>query len=108
MFNLDGSEGKMCGNGIRCVAKFLFDNGMVQGDTATVETLSGIKKLKVYKQDGLVSRVRVDMGKAELVFLPTEKSLHLRNQAIPIIPKRISCQTFLGCWLPSLQERGLD
>lgn len=56
----------MCGNGIRCVAKFLFDNGMVQGDTATVETLSGIKKLKVYKQDGLVSRVRVDMGKAEL------------------------------------------
>jgi len=66
MFNLDGSEGKMCGNGIRCVAKFLFDNGMVKGDTATVETLSGIKKLKVYKQDGLVSRVRVDMGKAEL------------------------------------------
>lgn len=66
MFNLDGSEGKMCGNGIRCVAKFLFDNNMVQGDTATVETLSGIKKLKVYKQDGLVSRVRVDMGKAEL------------------------------------------
>lgn len=56
----------MCGNGIRCVAKFLFDNGMVQGNTATVETLSGIKKLKVYKQDGLVSRVRVDMGKAEL------------------------------------------
>ena len=66
MYNLDGSQGAMCGNGIRCVAKFLFDNGMVQGNTATVETLSGIKKLKVYKQDGLVSRVRVDMGKAEL------------------------------------------
>lgn len=66
MFNLDGSEGKMCGNGIRCVAKYIFDNGMVQGDTATVETLSGVKSLKVYKQDGLVSRVRVDMGKAEL------------------------------------------
>lgn len=66
MFNLDGSEGKMCGNGIRCVAKFLFDNGMVEGDTATVETLSGVKSLKVYKQDGKVSHVRVDMGKAEL------------------------------------------
>lgn len=66
MFNLDGSEGKMCGNGIRCVAKYLFDNGMVEGDTATVETLSGIKSLKVYKQDGMVNRVRVDMGKAEL------------------------------------------
>ncbi|GHU82025.1 carbamoyl-phosphate synthase (glutamine-hydrolyzing) [Clostridia bacterium] len=68
MFNLDGSEGKMCGNGIRCVGKFLYDHNMVKqdNDVVTVETLSGIKTLKVYKQDSEVNKVRVDMGKAEL------------------------------------------
>ena len=66
MFNLDGSEGKMCGNGIRCVAKYLYDNGMVTGDNVNIETLSGIKTIKVYKHDGVVKRLRVDMGKAEL------------------------------------------
>lgn len=68
MFNLDGSEGKMCGNGIRCVGKFLYDHNLVDQnkDTVTVETLSGIKTLKVYKQDNEVKRLRVDMGKAEL------------------------------------------
>ena len=68
MFNLDGSEGKMCGNGIRCVGKFLYDHNLVDQnkETVTVETLSGIKTLKVYKQDNEVKRLRVDMGKAEL------------------------------------------
>lgn len=68
MFNLDGSEGKMCGNGIRCVGKFLYDHNIVDQnkETVTVETLSGIKTLKVYKQDNEVKRLRVDMGKAEL------------------------------------------
>lgn len=69
MFNLDGSEGKMCGNGIRCVGKFLFDHGMIdvnEKDEITIETLSGIKNLKAYTQDGEVKRLRVDMGKAEL------------------------------------------
>lgn len=68
MFNLDGSEGKMCGNGIRCVGKFLYDHNMVDTskDTVSVETLSGIKTLTVYKQDGEVVSLRVDMGKAEL------------------------------------------
>lgn len=69
MFNLDGSEGKMCGNGIRCVGKFLFDHKMIdvnKKDEITVETLSGIKNLKAYTQDGEVKRLRVDMGKAIL------------------------------------------
>ncbi len=68
MFNLDGSEGKMCGNGIRCVGKFLYDNNLVDQnkEVITVETLSGIKTMKVYKQDGKVTRVRVDMSKADL------------------------------------------
>ena len=43
MFNLDGSEGKMCGNAIRCVAKYLYDNGIVKKDEMSIETLSGKK-----------------------------------------------------------------
>jgi carbamoyl-phosphate synthase large subunit len=69
MFNLDGSEGKMCGNGIRCVGKFLYDHNMLDindRDEFTVETLSGVKNLKAYTQDGEVTTLRVDMGKAEL------------------------------------------
>lgn len=68
MFNLDGSEGRMCGNGVRCIGKFLYDHDLVDQnkDTVSIETLSGVKTLKVYKQDGEVKRLRVDMGKAEL------------------------------------------
>ena len=67
MFNADGSEGKMCGNGIRCVGKFLYDYGLVDGRTEiTVETLSGIKHLTLYPENGQVTRVRVDMGQAIL------------------------------------------
>ncbi|MFA5658833.1 MAG: carbamoyl-phosphate synthase large subunit, partial [Oscillospiraceae bacterium] len=66
MFNLDGSEGKMCGNGIRCVAKFMRDNGLVDKDTMTIETLSGIMKLELFYHGGEVKNVRVNMGKAEL------------------------------------------
>lgn len=66
MFNLDGSEGKMCGNGIRCVGKFLRDNNLVDKDTITVETLSGIKTLELLYRNKEVKYVKVDMGKAEL------------------------------------------
>jgi len=66
MFNLDGSEGRMCGNAIRCIAKYLYDNNIVRKKNMTIETLSGIKSLKLYTKNGLVSSVRVDMGKAEL------------------------------------------
>ena len=69
IFNLDGSEGKMCGNGIRCVGKFIYDHGMVdikKKDRLDIETLSGIKHLKAYTLDGEVKSLRVDMGKAIL------------------------------------------
>lgn len=65
MFNLDGSEGKMCGNGIRCVGKFIYDNGIARKDTVTVETLSGIKTLKITDKDGKAESITVDMGRAE-------------------------------------------
>lgn len=67
MFNADGSEGKMCGNGVRCVGKLAHDLGYVKGDTCRIETLSGIKILKFkFNEDGTVASARVDMGPAEL------------------------------------------
>lgn len=54
MFNLDGSEGKMCGNGIRCVAEYLFINGKATGGDVTIETLAGIKHI-VRKAEGLLA-----------------------------------------------------
>lgn len=62
MYNADGSEGKMCGNGIRCVAKFVYDYKMTDKEIITVETLSGIKTLVLNVEDGKVKTVRVDMG----------------------------------------------
>ncbi len=67
MFNADGSEGKMCGNGIRCVGKFLYEIKGIRKDTITVETLSGIKTLRMHTQSGKVSSVTVDMGAPELL-----------------------------------------
>ena len=66
MFNLDGSEGRMCGNAIRCVAKYLYDNNIVRKLNMSIETISGIKELTLYTRNGLVSSVRVNMGKARL------------------------------------------
>ncbi len=66
MFNADGSEGKMCGNGIRCVGKYLYDKGIVNKTDITVETLSGIKKLKLNIVNGKADTICVDMGKAIL------------------------------------------
>lgn len=67
IFNADGSEAKMCGNGIRCVGKYLYDKGMVGGrTTVTVDTLSGVKTLSLTAQNGKVQTVRVDMGAAIL------------------------------------------
>jgi carbamoyl-phosphate synthase large subunit len=66
IFNKDGSEGKMAGNSIRCVGKYLYDNHYVNSENITIETASGIKKLKLYIFSGKVRSVSVDMGKAEL------------------------------------------
>ena len=62
MFNQDGSEAEMCGNGIRCVGKFVYDKGLTNKTTVTIETLAGIKTLKFNLKDKKVETVRVDMG----------------------------------------------
>ena len=62
MFNYDGTEAEMCGNGIRCVGKFVYDKGLTKKDNITVETLAGIKKLKFNIKEENVETVEVDMG----------------------------------------------
>lgn len=66
MFNLDGSEGLMCGNAIRCVGKYLHDVRGLEKKNVTIETLSGIKTLKLFTRDNRVTEAEVNMGKAEL------------------------------------------
>ena len=62
IYNADGSEAEMCGNGIRCVAKYVYDHHMTDRKEITVETGAGIKTLQLTVEDGKVTQVRVDMG----------------------------------------------
>ena len=66
MFNADGSEGKMCGNATRCIGKYVYEKGLTDKTEFTLETLGGIKVLKLNVSDGKVISVTVDMGKAIL------------------------------------------
>jgi diaminopimelate epimerase len=62
MFNADGSEAEMCGNGVRCVAKYVYDRGIARKEALTIETGRGVLSLRVFASGGKVERVRVDMG----------------------------------------------
>ncbi|MGN0345136.1 MAG: diaminopimelate epimerase [Lachnospiraceae bacterium] len=70
MYNADGSRGEMCGNGIRCVAKYVYDYGLTDQTSISVETLAGIKYLDLSVKDGKVEEVRVNMGAP--ILEPTE------------------------------------
>ncbi len=62
MYNMDGSEGMMCGNGIRCVGKYVYDYGMIEKTKISIETKAGIKYLDLFIEDGKVQKVTVDVG----------------------------------------------
>jgi diaminopimelate epimerase len=66
MFNADGSEAQMCGNGIRCVAKYVYDHDIARRTALNVETLAGVLNLDLFVADGVVDRVRVKMGEPRL------------------------------------------
>ncbi|MFB5088445.1 diaminopimelate epimerase [Psychrobacillus sp. PGGUH221] len=66
MFNADGSEGKMCGNAIRCVAKYLYDHQIVPKNTMNIDTLSGVKIIQVFADNNKMTSATVDMGKPNL------------------------------------------
>ncbi len=92
MFNRDGSEGWMCGNGIRCVAKYLFDNGIVRGTPAGVgravmriEAKSGVKECTVITKNGLCHQVAVDMGRVSL----EPETVPVKLPGGPVIGRRV-------------------
>ena len=74
MYNADGSEGSMCGNGIRCVAKFVYDKGLTDKATLNIETKAGIKTLELTVENGKVSLVKVNMGMPDF-----------RAEAVPVV-----------------------
>ena len=82
MFNADGSESGMCGNGARCVGKYVYDNGLTEKTSVSLETGSGVKQLNLAVRDGKVYEVTVDMGKA--VLKPSD------------IPVRADGKTYIG------------
>ncbi len=96
IFNKDGSEGRMCGNGIRCVGKYLYDSGRVSKTKLAVETKSGIKKLSLEVIDGQVLSVTVDMGPA--ILAPEKIPVQLEGSCVvdrPVLvgghEQRITC-----------------
>jgi carbamoyl-phosphate synthase large subunit len=86
MFNIDGSEGSMSGNAIRCIAKYLYDKGIVKKQQMYIETLSGVKKLWLSTRNGEVSSVKVDMGRAELN--PAKIPVNLTGESV--IARRVA------------------
>ena len=78
MYNADGSQGAMCGNGVRCVGKFVYDYGLTDKTEITVETGSGIKSLTLFPKNGKVEKVRVDMGAPSF-----------RPSAVPVLPRKL-------------------
>ncbi len=84
IFNADGSEGEMCGNGIRCVGKFVYDEGWTRKTKLDIETKAGIKHLKLIIEDGKVSEVGVNMGQPVIekdltIQMPDNKSFTGRS-----------------------------
>ena len=91
MFNADGSEGRMCGNAIRCVAKYLFDN-VSPKERMAVETLSGVKELTVFAEGGKARSVRVDMGPAS--FAPASVPVLWEGESVVGAPYAVGGRTF--------------
>ena len=80
MYNQDGSQAEMCGNGIRCVGKFVYDKGLTNKTTITVETLAGIKTLEMQEENGKIKSAKVDMGEP---ILDPEK-IPVKSNEIPV------------------------
>lgn len=80
MYNADGSRGEMCGNGIRCVGKYVYDYGLTDKTQISIETLAGIKYLDLLVEDGKVKQVKVNMGSPLLK--PEEIPIALEGESV--------------------------
>lgn len=90
MFNADGSESEMCGNGIRCVGKYVYDHGKTGKTSISIETLGGIKQLTLFISESRVKAVRVDMGRPILersdipMLGPDRQNAHVVREALEV------------------------
>jgi len=92
MFNADGSEGEMCGNAVRCIAKYVYERGLTQKTTLTLATKAGIKTLDLRIDAGQVTQVRVDMG--EPMLAPAAIPVDLPGERVIDQPIAIGGQTW--------------
>lgn len=92
IFNIDGSEAEMCGNGIRCVGKYVYDKGLTKKETITIETLGGAKVLKLNIVNNKVATVRVDMGVPE--FNPAKIPVITEQDSIINMPLKVGDVTY--------------
>lgn len=94
IFNADGSEAMMCGNGIRCVGKYVYDKGYTTKTTLTIETLSGIRTLQLDVQEGLVQQATVDMGDVKVEQEITLSVLEQEVRCVPVSVGNPHCIVF--------------
>lgn len=92
MYNLDGSQGAMCGNGIRCVAKFVYDKGIVKKKNLSISTRSGIKHVSLSTRNGKVSTVKVNMGSP--ILLASEIPVVSDTEQVIDYPLTVNGQTY--------------
>ncbi len=88
MYNADGSQAEMCGNGIRCVGKYVYDYGLTDKTEVTVDTLAGIKRLNLTVEGGKVSRIRVNMGQP--VFDPEKIPVRYEENPVVSVPINVN------------------
>ena len=94
MYNMDGSEAQMCGNGIRCVGKYVYDKGLTKKDTITIETLAGDKVLNLNIESGKVSTVQVDMGEPILEPKKIPVDVKTKNNVVKDLSIKVLDKTF--------------
>ena len=99
MYNSDGSRGSMCGNGIRCVAKFIYDKKLSVKDALAIETDSGIKYVSLHKENDLVTSVTVDMGRPvlEAQQIPTTLEERTLDDLFGTLPKGVESALSASC-----------
>lgn len=92
IYNADGSQAEMCGNGIRCVAKYVYDYGLTDKTEISVETLAGIKYLKLQVENGKVATVEVNMGAP--ILEPKKIPVAVENNPVVDVPVEVKGKTY--------------
>jgi len=95
IFNADGSEAQMCGNGIRCVAKYVYDHKITQKNPLTVETQAGVKTVQLFTTNGKVSSARVNMGKPKLM----RSEIPMLGKETQVIDETLTISKGVSFWI---------